>query len=79
MDPALRGRGYGKQLTRELWRRPPRPSLGITMLRTTPDNVVAIGCYLSCGFVRLPPDEEAEWNEGQRHDWVGMVLPRSAD
>ena len=75
VDPALRGRGYGKQLTRELMAKAAETELGTTMLRTTPDNVVAIGCYLSCGFVRLPPDEEAEWNEGQRRDWVWMILP----
>jgi [ribosomal protein S18]-alanine N-acetyltransferase len=78
VDPARRGRGLGKQLTYELMAKAAEAELATTMLRTTPDNVVAIGCYLACGFVRLSPEEEAEWNEGQRRAWVWMVLPPPA-
>ena len=46
-----------------------------TFLRVEPDNEVAIGCYLACGFYRLGPEESAVWNEGQRREWVWMMLP----
>ena len=75
VDPARRGKGHGKQLTRELMAKAAATDLSVTMLRTTPDNLVAIGCYLACGFVRLTPEEEAVWNEGQRRAWVWMRLP----
>lgn len=44
------------------------------MLRTTPDHEPAITCYLANGFTRLAPEAEAEWNRGQRREWVWMVL-----
>jgi ribosomal protein S18 acetylase RimI-like enzyme len=74
VDPAVRGQGHGKRLTQELMAKAGDSGLTTTMLRTTPDNLVAIGCYLACGFVRLPPEEETEWNQGQRRDWVWMIL-----
>ena len=79
VDPALRGNGHGKRLTQELMAKAAGTDLTTTMLRTTPDNLVAIGCYLACGFVRLSPEEEIEWNQGQRRDWVWMILPRPVD
>jgi ribosomal protein S18 acetylase RimI-like enzyme len=75
VDPALRGSGHGKRLTQELMVKAAEAELATTMLRTTDDNIIAINCYLGCGFVRLSPEEEAEWNKGQRRDWVWMVLP----
>jgi ribosomal protein S18 acetylase RimI-like enzyme len=79
VDPAVRGQGHGKRLTQELMAKAADADLTTTMLRTTPDNLVAIGCYLACGFVRLSPEEEIEWNHGQRRDWVWMILPRPVD
>ena len=79
VDPALRGNGHGKRLTQGLMTKAADTDLTTTMLRTTPDNLVAIGCYLACGFVRLSPEEEIEWNQGQRRDWVWMILPRPVD
>ena len=76
VDPAIRGRGHGKRLTRALMAEAAKTGLAVTMLRTTEDNVVAIRCYLACGFTRLSAAEEAQWNTGQRRDWVWMVLPR---
>ena len=46
-----------------------------TMLRVMPAGHVAINCYLTCGFECLDPQESAEWNQGQRLDWVWMRLP----
>lgn len=71
----LRGRGYGGLLTVELTAAAARTGLATTMLRTTEDNTVAISCYAARGFVRLPPGEEAVWNEGQRRAWVWMLGP----
>ncbi|MDO9456666.1 GNAT family N-acetyltransferase [Nocardioides sp.] len=70
----LRGRGHGGRLTVLLTAEAATTGLATTMLRTTEDNAVAIGCYAARGFVRLPPEEEAVWNEGQRRAWVWMVL-----
>jgi ribosomal protein S18 acetylase RimI-like enzyme len=79
VDPAVRGQGHGKRLTQELMAKAADADLTTTMLRTTPDNLVAIGCYLACGFVRLSPEEEIEWNHGQRRDWVWMILRLPVD
>lgn len=70
----LRGRGHGGRLTELLTAKAGRAGLATTMLRTTEDNDVAIACYAARGFVRLPPEEEAVWNDGQRRAWVWMVL-----
>ncbi len=69
---ALRGRGLGGLLTRLLTAEAATTGMSTTMLRTTPDNEVAIACYLANGFTRLSPEEEAVWNEGQRREWVWM-------
>ena len=69
---ALRGRGLGGLLTRLLTAEAATTGMATTMLRTTPDNTVAIACYLANGFTRLSPEEETEWNEGQRREWVWM-------
>lgn len=69
-----RGKGYGGLLTRLLTAEAATHDLATTMLRTTPDNEVAIACYLANGFARLSPEEEAEWNRGQRRDWVWLLL-----
>lgn len=71
---AQRGSGFGGLLTRLLTAEAATTGLATTMLRTTPDNEVAIACYLANGFTRLTPEEEAEWNTGQRREWVWMLL-----
>ena len=74
--PDLRGRGLGKRLTRVLTAEASASGLGTTMLRVAPENDVAIGCYLACGFERLGAEESVIWNEGQRREWVWMRIPR---
>lgn len=74
----LRGQGHGGRLTVALTVEAATYGLATTMLRTTEDNTVAIACYAARGFVRLSPDEEQVWNEGQRRDWVWMVLRPAA-
>ena len=78
VDPHLRGRGLGKQLTRALMSKAADTGLATTMLRVVPDNAVAIGCYLACGFEALSADESVVWNEGQRREWYWMRLPPTA-
>jgi ribosomal protein S18 acetylase RimI-like enzyme len=74
---ARRGTGLGGVLTRLLTAEAATTGLATTMLRTTPDNEVAIACYRANGFMRLTPQEETAWNVGQRRQWVWMVLGRS--
>jgi ribosomal protein S18 acetylase RimI-like enzyme len=76
VDPAIRGRGHGKQLTRDLMAEAARTELAVIMLRTTEDNEVAIHCYLACGFTRLSAAEEAEWNVGHPPHTHTNQLPR---
>lgn len=76
--PPLRGQGFGKRLVRVLSGKAAASGLTTTMLRVTPDNAVAIGCYLACGYERLSSEESAEWNQGQRREWVWMRLPPAA-
>jgi RimJ/RimL family protein N-acetyltransferase len=70
----LRGRGLGKHLVKLLMVKAAATGLATTFLRVMPDNDVAIGCYLACGFRRLGAEESAVWNEGQRREWVWMLL-----
>ena len=74
---ARRGTGLGGVQTRLLTAQAATTGLSTTMLRTTPDNEVAIACYRANGFTRLTPEEETEWNAGQRREWVWMVLGNS--
>ena len=75
----LRGRGLGKQLVHLLLPIAAAKGMTTTFLRVMPDNEVAIRCYLACGFYRLGPEESAVWNEGQRREWVWMLLGSAAD
>jgi ribosomal protein S18 acetylase RimI-like enzyme len=72
--PDQRGRGLGTLLTQLLIAEAATTGLATTMLRVMPDNIIAINCYLGCGFEQLGPEESAIWNEGQRLEWVWMVL-----
>ena len=70
----LRGRGLGKALVRLLLPKAAETSMATTFVRVEPDNSVAIHCYLRCGFYRLDAEESKVWNEGQRQEWVWMLL-----
>ncbi len=75
----LRGRGFGQRLVRLLEAKADTTGLALTMLRVEPDNDRAIRCYLACDFERLGPEESAEWNKGQRREWVWMTAkPKDA-
>ena len=75
--PAQRGRGVGRALARELSDRARRthPELPVVMLRVRPENRQAIRAYAAAGFVAVPDDEQASWNQGQRFAYHWMALP----
>ncbi len=75
--PEHRGRGVGRALTRALSVRAheSHPELPAVILRVRPENEQAIRCYTGAGFVAVPEDEQASWNEGQRFAYHWMVLP----
>ncbi len=75
--PEHRGRGVGRSLTRALTdrARETHPELPAVILRVRPENEQAIRCYTAAGFVAVPADEQATWNEGQRFAYHWMVLP----
>ncbi len=69
VDPAVRGRGVGRELVRRLAdialdRRPD------VYLRVHPANGPALRCYRSAGFRDVAPALAAEWNLGQPVDYV---------
>ena len=74
--PERRGQGVGRALTRALSARAQEthPELPAVFLRVRPENVPAISCYTAAGFVDVPEDEQASWNEGQRFAYHWMVL-----
>jgi len=75
--PQRRGQGVGRALVRALVdrARTTHPELPDVILRVRPENAQAIRSYQAAGFVAVPPDEQAAWNEGQRFAYHWMVLP----
>ena len=76
VDPALRRQGLGRTLTVHLVAAAREKGLANIVLRVDPDNVVGISCYAGLGFVRHSPQEEAEFNAGQRVALQWMHLPQ---
>jgi len=75
--PEHRNRGVGRELVRELVdrARTTHPELPEVILRVQPENARAIRAYRAAGFVDVPADEQATWNEGQRFAYHWMVRP----
>jgi [ribosomal protein S18]-alanine N-acetyltransferase len=75
--PERRGKGIGRVFVRALVEHARRthPELPLVLLRVFPDNTRAIRAYGAAGFVDVPEDEQATWNEGQRFTYHWMVLP----
>jgi len=75
--PERRGQGLGRVLVRDLVEvaRRTHPELPDVILRVRPENEQAIRAYVAAGFVAVPADEQATWNEGQRFAYHWMVLP----
>jgi ribosomal protein S18 acetylase RimI-like enzyme len=72
IDPARRGRGLGRALTRALADEARQRGFAEVWLRVVPDNVAARRAYEAAGFVRATPEEEAEFNAGQPRVYVWM-------
>ena len=51
------------------------PELMDVLLRVRPENAQAIRAYAAAGFVAVPAEEQATWNQGQRFEYHWMVLP----
>jgi [ribosomal protein S18]-alanine N-acetyltransferase len=75
--PERRGQGVGRALTRALSdrARETHPELPAVILRVRPENEQGIRAYAAAGFVAVPDDEQATWNQGQRFAYHWMVLP----
>ena len=76
--PERRGRGVGPGARRGPWSSRPggtHPELPDVILRVRPENEQAIRAYVAAGFVDVPADEQATWNEGQRFAYHWMVMP----
>ena len=75
--PEHRGKGLGRVLVRELvaHARTTHPELPDVILRVRPENAQAIRAYVAAGFVDVPADEQATWNQGQRFAYHWMVMP----
>jgi [ribosomal protein S18]-alanine N-acetyltransferase len=73
--PEHRGRGVGRALTRALTSRAreAHPELPSVFLRVRPENEQAIRAYAAAGYVDVPADEQASWNEGQRFAYHWML------
>jgi RimJ/RimL family protein N-acetyltransferase len=75
--PERRGQGVGRVLVRALVERARQthPELPDVILRVRPENEQGIRAYAAAGFVAVPADEQATWNQGQRFAYHWMVLP----
>jgi ribosomal protein S18 acetylase RimI-like enzyme len=75
VDPAQRRKGLGRALAVALVDRARKGGLTDIFLRVDPRNRVAIACYAGAGFEPCRPEEEAEFNAGQRaaYRWMRHV------
>jgi ribosomal-protein-alanine N-acetyltransferase len=75
--PEHRGQGIGRALVNALVEQARRthPELPVVILRVRPENAQAIRAYAAAGFVALPAEEQATFNEGQRFEYLWMMLP----
>jgi ribosomal protein S18 acetylase RimI-like enzyme len=73
--PEHRGKGVGRVLTRALTglARKAHPELPAVFLRVRPDNEQAVRAYTAAGFVDVPEEEQASWNQGQRFAYHWML------
>jgi ribosomal protein S18 acetylase RimI-like enzyme len=77
VHPERRGEGVGRTLVAALAAHAHRLQ-PLATVRVVPQNTAARRCYAAAGFVRVGPEEERAWNEGQPTAYVWMVCPRRA-
>ena len=65
----------GRALTRALTHRARtvHPDLAAVFLRVRPENEQAIRAYAAAGYVDVPQEEQATWNQGQRFAYHWML------
>ena len=72
IEPAHRGRGLGRALTRALADEGRRRGFAEVWLRVVEENLPARRAYEAAGFVRATPEQEAAFNTGQRRAYAWM-------
>jgi ribosomal protein S18 acetylase RimI-like enzyme len=72
VDPAVRGQGAGRALTRLLAERARELGYRDVWLRVLPENHGAIACYLAVGLERVEPALERSFNSGQPREYWWM-------
>jgi GNAT superfamily N-acetyltransferase len=77
VDPARRGEGVGRRLTRMLGEhtRQAHPELATICLRVLPDNLAGQRAYLAAGLQFVDAATEEAWNAGQPAAYRWMVQP----
>ncbi len=77
VDPARRGEGVGRRLTRMLGERARQahPELATICLRVLPDNLAGHRAYLAAGLQFVDAATEEAWNAGQPAAYRWMVQP----
>jgi ribosomal protein S18 acetylase RimI-like enzyme len=72
VDPARRGRGAGRALTRLLVERASALGYDDVWLRVLPENHAALACYVAAGMRRADGALERSFNLGQRREYRWM-------
>jgi ribosomal protein S18 acetylase RimI-like enzyme len=72
VDPRRQRQGLGTRLVHGLTTLAREDAGADIFLRVQPGNAIAIACYHRCGFRRMSPAEEAEFNAGQPQTYLWM-------
>jgi ribosomal protein S18 acetylase RimI-like enzyme len=72
VDPAVRGRGIGRELVGLLVGEARRRGFPDVWLRVVPTNAAAIACYTAAGFERARADAEARFDLGQPRPYLWL-------
>jgi GNAT superfamily N-acetyltransferase len=73
--PEVRGQGLGKRLVRALCDKAVATGLHQLIIRVRAGNDIALHCYRSSGFQDVDPSRRAEWNVGQRQEYIWLERP----
>ena len=72
VEPNHRRKGIGRAFVEGMIGRAAAFGLSDLYLRVVPENLIAIRCYESAGFVKMSPDEQATFNEDESINYVWM-------